>query len=77
MSNLDIPPQEWLEHLFEDEYCEECSGDAIHHTAIPFLGNWFARCDYPPDNEGNPHPIIVEYRRLYDDYERQREAALA
>jgi len=62
--NLDENPTEWLEHLFEDEYCAECGGDTTHHTPIPFMGNWFARCDYPPDEDGNLHPLIVQYRKL-------------
>lgn len=44
MSNLNIPPDKWLEELFECEYCSDCGGDAEDHIAIPFLGNWFARC---------------------------------
>lgn len=62
MSTLDIQPAEWLAHLFEDEYCAECSGDAEHHTAVPLLGNWFARCDYPPDAEGRMDPVIKAFR---------------
>jgi len=48
MSNLTTPPAEWLADLFEFELCSECGHDADKHTAIPFLGNWFARCDCPP-----------------------------
>jgi hypothetical protein len=78
MSNLTIPPADWLAELFEFEYCAECGGDAEHHTAIPFLGNWFARCDYPPNDtadhlpgdDGGPlhecerfHPTIRAFHR--------------
>jgi hypothetical protein len=51
MSNLAIDPTEWLQELFEFEYCSECLLDWDAHTAIPFMGNWFARCDYPTENE--------------------------
>ena len=63
-SNLHTPPAEWLAEQFEFEYCAECSGDACHHTALPVLGNWFARCDYPPseDATATPHPVIAAYR---------------
>lgn len=44
MGNLGEDPQEWLERLFSDEYCAECGGDAPDHEAVPFMGNWFARC---------------------------------
>ncbi len=44
MSNLNIPFEQWLKKLFEYEYCAECHGDAVDHDAIPFNGNWFARC---------------------------------
>ena len=44
MGNLDMDPQEWLEELFEYEYCDECGGDAPDHDAVGFVGNWFARC---------------------------------
>lgn len=47
MSNLDQAPADWLADLFEHEYCTECGGDASEHTAVPFMGSWFARCDYP------------------------------
>lgn len=66
MSNLTIPPHEWLAELFETEYCAECGGDACHHTAIPFLGNWFARCDHAPSDDGTPAPVIQEYRAAHD-----------
>src|SRR5690348_10994373 len=39
----DSEDEVWLAHLFEDEYCAECGGDAQHHTVVPFLGNPFAR----------------------------------
>jgi hypothetical protein len=54
---------EWLEKQFEFEFCEECGGGACHHTAVPFIGNWFARCDHPrvePDFELDP--VVAEYR---------------
>lgn len=47
MSNLHIPPDQWLREIFEFQYCSECGLDAEDHTAVPFLGNWFARCDKP------------------------------
>lgn len=62
MGNLTTPPDVWLIETFEYEYCAECGGDSCHHTAIPFLGNWFARCDYPSDDSGNPAPAIAAYR---------------
>jgi hypothetical protein len=70
MSNLSTPPDEWLADLFEYEYCAECGGDACHHTAIPFMGNWFARCDYPPaeDDDATPHPIIAAYRAEHETH---------
>ncbi len=63
MSNLNIPPEQWLAEQFIWEYCPECGGDAEHHTPVPFMENWFARCDYPPDDEGNWHPVIAEFRK--------------
>ena len=64
MSNLNIPADEWLAELFECEYCAECGGTHRHHTAVPFFGNWFARCDFPPaeDDDATPHPVIQDYR---------------
>lgn len=65
MSNLNIDPQVWLNKLFESEYCNECGGDAQHHTAIPLNGNWFARCNYSPGEETNweYHPVIIAFRK--------------
>ena len=39
-------PEEWLEHLFEFEFCAECGGDAEDHVVclVPGIGNYFARC---------------------------------
>lgn len=39
---------EWLREQFEFEWCADCGRDHRHHTAIPILGNWFARCDLDP-----------------------------
>lgn len=63
MSNLNIPPAIWLAAEFEFEYCADCGGDACHHTAIPVLGNWFARCDFPrsDDEHATLHPAIQQY----------------
>jgi len=47
MSNLDIPPEEWLKRLFSDENCLECGEDENGHTAIDFGGNWLAVCKAP------------------------------
>ncbi len=58
----DIKAEDWLEEQFEYHYCCECLGDIEHHTAVPFMGNWFARCDYPMDEEGNLHPVVKKYR---------------
>jgi hypothetical protein len=37
-------PDEWLERLFEFEYCPECGGDADDHEVSVVLGNYFAWC---------------------------------
>ena len=39
-------PEEWLEDLFEFEYCGECGGDAEDHEVciVPGMGTYFARC---------------------------------
>jgi len=39
-------PEEWLEQLFEFEYCAECGGDAEDHEVciVPGIGTYFARC---------------------------------
>lgn len=61
MSTETIPAAEWLAELFADELCAECGGDAEHHTAVPFFGNWFARCDHPWTDVGYD-PIVVAWR---------------
>jgi len=46
---IDRPdPTQWLADLFEFEYCAECGSDADGHDAVPFMGNWFARCKVVP-----------------------------
>ena len=66
-------PEEWLESLFEFEYCAECGGDAKDHEVclVPGIGNYFARCrravDEPeatknrggPDGTEEPDPPIA------------------
>jgi hypothetical protein len=39
-------PDEWLEDLFEFEFCAECGGDAEDHEVciVPGMGTFFARC---------------------------------
>jgi hypothetical protein len=64
VSNLNIDPTEWLEELFFDEYCYECLGDVEHHTAVPFVGNWFARCDYPRTEDDSLHPVLAEFHSI-------------
>ncbi len=36
--------EEFLEQLFEFEYCDECDGDVQDHDAVIVMGNWFAMC---------------------------------
>ena len=60
-------PGAWLADLFRYNYCDECGGDIEHHDAIPLiLGNWFAQCCYPPNEDGTYHPIIAAYRAARD-----------
>jgi hypothetical protein len=39
-------PAEWLDDLFEFEFCAECGGDAEDHEVciVPGMGTFFARC---------------------------------
>ena len=57
-------PSRWLVGLFEYEYCAECGGDVQHHTVCVVMGNYFARCDYPPTVETGweQHPVIKAFR---------------
>jgi hypothetical protein len=69
--NLDMKPADWLAECFAHEYCAECGGDTEHHTAVVFMGNWFARCDFPggdtsPVSEENWHPVIRAFRQRMD-----------
>lgn len=60
-------PEEFLEHLFEDEYCAECGGDAQHHLVLsdfPFPDTFFAKCKFEPDEKtGTLHPVIAAFRK--------------
>ena len=51
---MDETPEEWLEQLFEYEYCAECGGDAEDHEVclVPGIGNYFARCKPPGEGAG-------------------------
>lgn len=58
MSNLHTPPADWLAELFEFEWCAECGRGAAGHTAVPFMGNWFGRCDHAPQFDGEGELIM-------------------
>jgi len=76
LDSLERTPKVFLDEYFQDSYCCECGGDSEHHTAVPLNGNWFARCDYPPTDNGDWHPIINEFR-LSVLPDEDREALLA
>lgn len=63
--------QEFLEHLFFDEYCDECGGDAEHHIVLgdfPFPSTYFAQCQFPPNEEtGEYHPTIAAFRKAKEE----------
>jgi hypothetical protein len=66
--------EEWLRELFEFEYCEECGGDAEHHTVSGDpLGHPHAWCKFPPDADGNQHPTIKAFRDAQDAPHTLRE----
>lgn len=70
-------PEEFLEHLFRDEYCAECGGDAEHHAVLsnfPFMGTFFAKCKFEPDDEGNWHPVIRQFREEEDEEHRYTDS---
>ena len=48
MGNLHIPAEQWLRDQFAFEWCAECGRDHRHHTALPFMGSWFAQCRLEP-----------------------------
>ena len=51
---MDETPEEWLENLYEFEFCQECGFDAEDHEVciVPVTGSYFARCLRP--NEVGP-----------------------
>lgn len=54
--------KEFMDSLFEWEYCAECLGDAQHHTAcVTPMGTLFARCDFPFTADDSPHATIAEF----------------
>lgn len=54
-----ISADTFLRETFEFEYCAECGRDHRHHTAVPFMGNWFARCDLEPVMTADGGDIVV------------------
>lgn len=50
-------PEEWLERLFEFEYCSECGRDADEHEVVGILGNYFARCKQTADQRPDESSI--------------------
>lgn len=43
--------EQWAKHLFEFDYCEECSGDVADHKIVPCLTGWFAECKMTNNRE--------------------------
>lgn len=67
MSNLSQTAESFLNETFATEFCPDCGGDACHHTAYPFLGNWFAKCTFPEmGDDQTPHPVIAAYREAVE-----------
>jgi len=66
--------KQFLEDMFECEYCDECGGDIQDHDPIPLnLGyysgykiNWFARCKTPTVDD---HVELVPW---YQDFRSKR-----
>ena len=59
-TTMTVTPEEWLEDLFEFEYCGECGGDAEDHEVciVPGMGTYFARCKRTfgaAVSDGEPH----------------------
>ena len=67
MTNLGIPAAEWLEDQFRFEYCAECGRDAEGHDAIPFMGNWFARCKSVEDGDPEPPSLVPDEEYFPED----------
>jgi hypothetical protein len=71
---MNEPPDEWLERLFEFEFCPECGGDADDHEVcnVPGIGTYFARCKRSPfaDTNGedmtNDPPMITACCKFHD-----------
>jgi hypothetical protein len=59
--------QEWLQRMFESEYCDYCGLDVEDHTATMFLGNFFAYCHNGPDAIGE-RAWRSRYRKLHGKY---------
>jgi hypothetical protein len=59
---------EFLERLFECEYCAECGGDVANHEAVALgLGdygtNWFAYClSAPIGDDPDMEAVMAELR---------------
>ena len=51
----DLTGSEWLEMMFEFNYCEECGRDTPDHKAVPFMGHWFAYCLKEPQVQESSH----------------------
>jgi len=69
-STLCIPPEEWLKEQFKDGYCECCGGDEADHNAVPFIGNWFARCKHELSETLTDYECEVEMKMRRDRKER-------
>jgi hypothetical protein len=58
--------EEFAEHLFADENCEECHNDASCHEPWVVMGHWFAHCkveNAPCRDCGRTDlPLHVDYR---------------
>jgi hypothetical protein len=56
--NLAEDPAEWLREQFRHEWCAACGRDQRHHLAVPFMGNWFAKCLREPVHDGQGNVVM-------------------
>lgn len=51
-------PDEWINKLFEFNFCDVCGGDVEDHEVclVPGFGTYFARCIMPSQAETDDDP---------------------
>ena len=61
LSDYDMVGEAYLQTLYSSQDCKKCGGNAQHHTTIKTDGTYYAKCNFPKDENEDFDPNIQSY----------------